>query len=322
MLIDCDPGIDDALAILLAFASPEVRLVGLNTSFGNASVEQTTQNAEGLLALAGVSSVPIAPGASRSLAGVAAQCVAHIHGRDGMGDCGCLPSVPRAGDSSSKAALQLLELSERYRGELVVLTLGPLTNLALAISLDPSLADRVAQLVIMGGNATVPGNATPAAEANILADPIAADRVFGEPWRRCTMIGLDVTQRAILGLPALDALSSSGSHASYLSKALGRYAAFYKRANGIDGVLLHDPTAMAYLFCPELFKTRAWPLRVQTSGIGTGKVWPSMGDTDDDDPREWAGRPAVEVCVDIDEKELVDRITERLSCGPKSRDGH
>jgi purine nucleosidase len=291
--------------------SSDAGQLGLSTSFGNASVDQTTRNALGVLELAGTKNVPVA---SSSLIGIAAQSVAHVHGHEGMADCNCLPNTTAPGNTGEPAALQLLDLSVRHGGDLVVLSLGPLTNIALAVALDPRLVERVAHLVIMGGNAMVAGNATPAAEANVLADPVAADRVLGERWKRCTMVGLDVTQQAILSSGAIDRLLLSGAHVSQLARPLRHYQAFYQRNNGINGICLHDPTAMAYLLKPSSFETRAWPLRVQTSGLGVGKTWPSAGGTDAASPLEWEGRPLVEVCTGVDVEEVVDAVEHRLGC--------
>lgn len=177
----------------------------------------------------------------------------------------------------------------------------------------------------MGGNALVPGNATPTAEANIRNDPEAADIVFGARWP-VTMVGLDVTHRVLLRGPDIDRLTATPTSAGrHLAHALPRYRSFSARTNGLDGIYVHDPTAMAYLLDPSLFTVSRWPVRVETQGISRGKTWPSLGGTDSDtatdgtatEPEPWRGRPAVGVCVDVESQGVIDLILRRLSpAGP------
>ena len=195
IIIDTDPGIDDALAIFMALTSPELEVIGLTTIFGNAEVAVTTRNALALLEIAGCSEIMVAAGAAKPLAGLYGGAVPHIHGKDGQGDCGMIaPSGRPVGLSAEKF---LRETVMAHPSEVTIVAIGPLTNLALALQAEPEIARQVERVVIMGGNALVPGNATPAAEANILNDPEAADFVFGATWP-VTMVGLDVTHQALL----------------------------------------------------------------------------------------------------------------------------
>ncbi len=311
LMIDTDPGVDDAVAIFLALASPELDVVGLTTVFGNAEVETTTRNALRLLEIAGRGDIPVAAGTSGPLASAYHGPVPHIHGADGQGETHLPPPVAQPDD---KTAVELLIEVSREPG-LTVLTLGPLTNLALALRQDPGLADRLEEVVVMGGNALVPGNATPAAEANVWNDPEAADLVFGQ-LPRTTMVGLDVTQQVVLSGSRIAALGRvPTATAQHLAAAVPFYQAFFAKANGLDGIYLHDPTAVVYLTDPELFTTRRWPLRVDVEGIGRGKTWPSIGGTDHHDPEPWRDRPRIRICTEVRAEEVARRAYGRLTRG-------
>ena len=164
----------------------------------------------------------------------------------------------------------------------------------------------------MGGNALGPGNATPAAEANMMNDPEAADVVFGARWP-VTMVGLDVTHQVVMTGAAINRMTAADTPAArVLARAIPLYRSFLAGVSGLDGIYLHDPTAVAYLVDPTLFRTEAWPVRVETQGISRGKTWPSLGDTDDAAPAPWQGRPRVNVCVDVDAPGVLDLVSSRL----------
>lgn len=175
MLIDTDPGVDDALAILMAFADPGHDVVGLTVAAGNVGLRHTVANALKLCEVAGRPDVPVFPGAAAPLLHPAPHA-AFVHGEDGLGDTG-YPSASGAAQAEH-AALAILRLSHEHAGRLLLVALGPLTNVALALRLDPTLPDRVARLVVMGGAVTGQGNMTPAAEFNVFFDPEAAHVVF------------------------------------------------------------------------------------------------------------------------------------------------
>jgi inosine-uridine nucleoside N-ribohydrolase len=144
-------------------------------------------------------------------------------------------------------------------------------------------------------------------------DPEAADIVLGASWP-VAMVGLDVTHKVILPGTAIDQISSlPGCANQLLRRALPLYRSFLARTNGIDGIFLHDPSAVAYLLDPSLFQRETWPIRVETVGISRGKTWPSMGDTDDPDPLAWKGRPKIMVCTEVHGERVVELIARRLS---------
>ncbi len=174
LLIDTDPGVDDALALLMAFDDPRHRVVGLTIAAGNVGLDHTVANALKLCDVAGVD-VPVFAGCAAPLLHPARDA-AYVHGRDGFGDTGYEPSARRA--EAEHAALAIIRLSHEHAGRLLLVALGPLTNVALALKLDPSLPSRVRRLVVMGGAVTAQGNITPAAEFNIAFDPEAAHIVF------------------------------------------------------------------------------------------------------------------------------------------------
>lgn len=176
LLIDTDPGVDDALALLMAFHSDAHQLVGLTIAAGNVGLAHTVRNALKLREVVGRQEVPVFPGCGGPLVHVPREDAAHVHGRDGFGDIG-YPD-PAGTAAAEHAALAILRLSHEHAGRLLLVALGPLTNLALALRLDPTLPQRVARLVVMGGAVTAHGNITPVAEFNIGFDPEAAHVVL------------------------------------------------------------------------------------------------------------------------------------------------
>ena len=307
LIIDTDPGIDDAIALFTALASPELDVAGLTTVFGNVPVDVATRNALALLDIADRADIPVARGAAAPLAMDYLGAIPHIHGEDGLGDGG-EPAEPSRPPLDVSAA----EFLCREAPGATILAIGPLTNLALALRLRPDLDTLVEQVVVMGGNALGPGNATPAAEANMWHDPEAADVVFGARWP-VTMVGLDVTHDVLMPGTAVDEVTAGDAPTQrLLGRAIPLYRRFLTKVSGRDGIYLHDPSAVAYLLEPGLFRTERWPVRVETQGIGRGKTWPSLGDTDDPAPPAWQGRPRVNVCVGVDAPRVLDLITARL----------
>ena len=307
LIIDTDPGIDDAIALFVALASPGLEISGLTTVFGNVTVDVATRNALTLLDVARRADIPVARGAAAPLATNYLGAIPHIHGEDGLGDGGELAAPSRAALDVSAA-----EFLCRTAPGATVLAIGPLTNLALALRLRPDLDTLVEQVVVMGGNALCPGNATPAAEANMMNDPEAADVVFGARWP-VTMVGLDVTHQVVMPGADVDALTAVDTPtARLLRQAIPLYRGFLGSVSGLDGIYLHDPSAVAYLLDPGLFRTERWPVRVETQGISRGKTWPSLGDTDDAAPPAWQGRPQVNVCVGVDAPGVLDLVGSRL----------
>lgn len=309
IIIDTDPGVDDALAIFFALASPELDVIGLTSVYGNAGVSVTTRNALALLQIAERTDVPVAKGAAKPLASRYLGAVPKIHGKDGQGDGG-VPTPTRKAMKGTAADF-ICRAAAEAPGQVTLVAIGPLTNLALALKQDPAVASNVKEVVIMGGNAFVPGNATPEAEANIYNDPEAADLVFAAGWP-VVMVGLDVTHDAFLNDAAAKRITSSPKATSrHIGTTLPLYRRFYEEAHGLHGVCLHDPSALAYLVDKSLFSTKRVPIRVETKGPARGKTMPATS-AKGAGAAAWEGRPKVKVCVEIDAPRLVKLVVERL----------
>ncbi|MEU7901713.1 nucleoside hydrolase [Actinoplanes sp. NPDC049118] len=239
--LDCDTGIDDALALALLLGHPRVTLAAVGTVSGNTSAGQAARNTLDLLALAGRDDVPVAVGAHHPLGGSYAGGATRVHGGNGIGGI----AVPRAArmPADGDAAGLLIEAARRHPGELRVVATGPLTNLALALRREPELTTLVRDVTVMGGAVRVPGNITGHAEANIANDPAAAAEVLGAPWP-VTLVPLDVTMRHRFGEPDRAALAARGTAlTAALAAMLVAYLDHYEARLGERRVPLHDPLA-------------------------------------------------------------------------------
>lgn len=293
------------MAIFYALASPEIEVLGLTTVFGNVDVALGTENALRLTEIAGFPTIPVARGAARPLRGEYAGAVDFVHGKNGQGDATLIP--PSRGEDPRSATEFIWETVQAYPGDVTLVTLGPLTNLALSLIERPEIAGLVKNVVTMGGNVHSLGNATTAAEANIGNDPEAADIVFSAPWD-VTICGLDVTHRILMTPGDLDRIyridSPIGRH---LAAIVPFYHRFYAEEVGCDGIYVHDSTTLSYLLHPEAFETERSALVVDTGdGVGRGKTWPvKRGDAAGRDERYRRRRP-VTVCVDADSRRVID----------------
>lgn len=305
ILIDTDPGIDDAMAILLAFNSPEVKVEALTTVFGNGGTETTTANALRLVEMGGRPDVPVARGAESPLLRPFTGEGWRVHGRNGLGEVELPP--PEGQPDVRRAAQLIVDTVMANPGEITLVPLGPLTNIALAVSLEPRIAEQVQEVVLMGGAANAQGNASSVAEANIRNDPEAAYIVFEAPWR-VTMVGLDVTRKVIMTPDYIEGLAASGGQFTpFIAKITQHYMDFYRTYVGLDGFHVHDSSALAYVIDPTLFETVSVPVTVETNSphnFGLTAV----------DWRKRPGRePNVNVCIDVDGERLLDLYRQRLS---------
>lgn len=308
IIIDTDPGVDDAMAILFALNSPEVELVGLTTIYGNVYTDLATQNALRLVEFAGRPDIPVAHGANLPLV-VSLESVADfVHGSDGLGNTN--PPPPHGTPVDRPAAQFIVDTVMANPGQITLVPIGPLTNIALALALEPRIAQNVAGVVIMGGAATVNGNVTPAAEANIIHDPHAADAVFTAGWP-LTMVGLDVTMKTMMTGDYLAALGGS-KFGDFIVGISRFYFDFHRQMYGMNAIHTHDPSAIAYVVDPTLFTTERAPIRVVTEGMAAGQTlmdrrqkWYS--------PNDWSDRPATNVCLDVDSGRLLALYKERIT---------
>jgi len=295
ILLDCDPGHDDAIALLLALASPEVELLGVTTVAGNQTVEKTTANAIRILELVGREDVPVARGADRPL--VREPFVAaYVHGESGLDG----PDLPPArGEPVAQHAVDFL--AERVAGKTLVAT-GPLTNVALLLALHPEA--RPDRIVLMGG-AIAEGNVTPAAEFNVWADPEAAARVFASGIDM-TMVGLDVTHQALVTTRHAERLRGSGRVGAVVADLLAFYERFHREVYGFDGSPIHDAVALAYSFRPDLLETKELNVEVDTeSELCRGRTVVDLW-------RRSGREPNANVAVAIDSDAFVELLLERI----------
>jgi inosine-uridine nucleoside N-ribohydrolase len=218
VLVDCDTGVDDAMALLYLLARDDIEIVGVTSIFGNNTAQRCAHNTMRVLELMGRQDIPVAVGAEDPLVGEVTYLATHVHGADGLGDSGLPVEVHTA--LSDLSATELIDLlSARHRGALRILAVGPLTNLAHALTSIPDLCERVADVVIMGGAADAPGNQSPAAEANIIHDPEAAQAVITAAWET-TLVPLDVTMTEILTEDHRARLIAAGTPASRFVAAI------------------------------------------------------------------------------------------------------
>lgn len=302
IIFDTDPGVDDAQAIALIMADPEIDVLGITTTFGNVHVETATRNALLLVELAG-QEIPVAQGAAYPLAKTPHDVPAHIHGADGLGNQN-LPA-PKGEAVAQTAAQFIVEQTRQRPGEITLVAVGPLGNLATAIQLDPDVVNRVKQVVIMGGSIRRGGNVTPVAEANIFSDPHAASRVLTAGWP-LTLVGLDVTHETVIEPERMARIRAArGELGEVLSRSYDFYADFYRGALGIDGCCPHDSCAIAWLRRPDLFRTVRGHLSVVTEGLAEGQTLfapEGQGFVGD----RWMQSPLVDVCMAVDGKAAVD----------------
>jgi len=295
IVLDCDPGHDDAIAILLALASPELELLGVTTTYGNQTIEKTTANALRVLELAGRGDVPVAAGADRPLEREP-FVAAYVHGESGL-DGPDLP--PPQGDPADEHAVDFL--AEAIRPGVVLVPTGPLTNTAHL--LDRGV--RPDRIVLMGGS-IAEGNVTPAAEFNIWADPEAAHRVFSSGLD-VTMIGLDVTHRALMTRGHAEDLRGSGRVGRTVAELYDFYSVFHHTTYGSEDSPVHDAVAVAHVAQPGLVETLHRHVAVDTeSQLCRGR-------TVVDRWRRTGNEPNAHVGVDIDSDAFFALLLERIA---------
>ncbi|HSB86331.1 MAG TPA: nucleoside hydrolase [Ilumatobacteraceae bacterium] len=309
ILIDTDPGIDDAMAIFYALASPELEVVGLTTVFGNAHTDVCTTNALRLLEIAGRSDVPVARGVEGPMAMPYRGPVPFVHGLDGQGNVFLKP--PSIEPAPIDAAHFIIDTVRHNPGLVTVVALGPLTNVALALLLDPALGAQLEGIVLMGGNAFCGGNASPAAEANIINDPEAADIVFGADCP-IVMAGLDVTEKTVMSAADLAQFAAFGNaRAQHLAAITPYYRDFFRERTGLDGIFVHDSTTISYLLAPQHYTWVEHPIRVDCGhSFCRGKT--QVAERVSDHETAWQGRGPVRILTGVDSRAVVELELDRL----------
>jgi inosine-uridine nucleoside N-ribohydrolase len=301
IILDCDPGHDDAIAILLALASPEVQLVGVTTVSGNSTLDRTTANAIRVLELAGRGDVPVYAGADAPIVR-GRDIAAHVHGESGLDG----PELPPPGRAPRpEHAVEYLAAQFRREAKPILVATGPLTNIGLLFA---TYADaRPDRIVLMGGSIGE-GNRTPAAEFNIWADPEAAQRVFAAGLDT-TMVGLDVTHRALIKDAHTERMRAAGRVGRVVAELMDFYSRFHRqRYPDLEGSPMHDPVCVAHLIDPTLMRVADAFVEVD---LTTG---PSWGRTNVDwRRREHFGPPNAKVGLDIDGDRFAELVVDRIT---------
>lgn len=304
IIIDTDPGQDDAVAILLALASPELDVLGIVAVAGNVPLALTTLNSRKICELAGKADIPVFAGAERPLMRTLVTAE-HVHGRTGL-DGPDLPEPEMPLQERFGVDFIVETIMAHDDDDITLCTLGPLTNIAMALVREPRIGPKLRQLVMMGGGFFEGGNVTPAAEFNIYVDPHAAETVFrsGVP---IVMMPLDVTHKALTTQKRLDAFKALGTRAgTATAELLDFFERFDEEKYGTDGGPLHDPCVIAYLLKPELFSGRHCNVTVETGSELT------MGMTVIDWWRVTNRAPNAHVMRNIDDQGFFDLLTERI----------
>ena len=300
IILDCDPGHDDAIALLLVLGSPELELLGVTTVHGNQTLEKTTANAVRVLDLAGRHDVPVAAGADRPLARELTVAT-HVHGESGLDG----PALPPAGRSpiAQPAVDFMIEQIVSSPRPVTLVPTGPLTNIALLLGRLEG-AENVERIVLMGG-AVGEGNMTPAAEFNIWADPEAADRVF-HSGVDVTMIGLDVTHQAVTTPVVQERLRTTGTVGDFVADLIDFLAVYHRDTYGWEGAPIHDAVAVAHVLRPGLVQTLARNVEVELqSELCRGRTVVDRWNRTDRTPN-------VHVGVDLDTAAFFDLLVERI----------
>lgn len=301
ILIDTDPGVDDAIAIMLALASPEVELRIVTPVFGNVALDATTANAGRILALCGRSDIPVAAGAARPLVHPQRERAEGPHGNDGLG--GRAAALPAPAASDPRSALQAIADELRASDQPVTLVaIGPLTNVALLLAVHPELTPRIGRIVWMGGSLGA-GNTTGVAEFNAHCDPEVAHRVLTQADVPVTMVPLDLTLRCPAGPEWIEALATAGPRCAALSEVITHYRADFRARYGVDAVAVHDAVAMLEAVLPGTLRTTSMPMSVACD------LGPARGATVR--MPEGSG-PQVQVALDADTDKVLAELLDRL----------
>jgi purine nucleosidase len=302
IILDCDPGHDDALAIMLALASPELEVLGITVTYGNVGLENTLKNTLKIRQLCG-SDVPVYGGVPQPL--ITNRISAEfVHGRSGL-DGPALPE-PQHGAEQQRAVDFIIESVLAHPHQVTLCPVGPMTNVALAMRLEPKIVPLIQKIVLMGGSTTL-GNWSPAAEFNVLCDPHAAKIVFEAPVPT-VMFGLNVTHQALALPKHIAAIRANGNHTSLVAAELLEFFKLaYQKRYGYDGPALHDPCVIAYLLKPELFAIETLHAEVDDSSGA------SFGRTVVDVYQVTNKAPNTDVAMSVDADGYFALLTERLA---------
>ncbi|GHE50145.1 ribonucleoside hydrolase [Streptomyces longispororuber] len=303
IILDCDPGHDDAIAMLLAHGNPDVELVAVTTVVGNQTLEKVTRNALSVARIANITGVPFAAGCPRPL--VRDIEVAHtIHGESGL-DGPVLPEPVLELDGRHAVDLIIDTVMSHEPGEITIVPTAGLTNIALAVRKEPRIAERVREVVLMGGGYHT-GNWSAVAEFNIKIDPEAAHIVFNERWP-VTMVGLDLTHQALATPEVVRRIAAVGTRpAAFVNELLDFFGAMYLKEQGFEHPPVHDPCAVAYVIDPDVMTVRKAPVDIELTGTLT------LGMTVADFRAPAPADCRTQVAVDLDHGRFWDLVVDAL----------
>ncbi len=303
IILDTNPGIDDAFALFLALASPEVQLEAITTVSGNVHVDLTTRNALALLELAGRTDIPVARGCAQPLVREIVNA-GHVHGDNGLG--GVMLPEPRTRPVAQHAVEVIIQKIMAAPGEITLVPIGPLTNIALALRTEPRIAEAVREVVIMGGALRVPGNDTPTAEFNIFADPHAAHIVLHGGWP-IHLVSLDVTTITSLQREQVDALAQNGSPVTrFMRQMLDHYFDVFGPQYGVTAFQMHDPLCLGAALQPDFITWEPSFVDVELAGTLT------LGETVAYFNRPDSPPPNVLASVGVDAERFIRFYLERI----------
>lgn len=299
VILDVDTGIDDALAIAYALNSPEIELIGLTTCFGNGPIENTTRNTLVVLEQLG-KRVPVYSGADKPLSRPPKNFPTHVHGEDGLGNTVKKAFVMEA--ESEGAVDYIINQVKQRPHEITIIAVGPLTNLALAVQKEPAIVSLVKDVVIMGGAVFGRGNTTPYSEANVYADPHAAECVFSSGLP-VTIVGLDVTMKTLLPNAVLADWRAKGREDSrFFADMTSFYMQAYETFHpGIGGCALHDPLAVGVVIDSSFVKKENWNVKVVLEGDEMGRTVALS-----------EGEPKIQVCTQVESDRFLSHFLDRL----------
>ncbi|ASJ75451.1 nucleoside hydrolase [Granulosicoccus antarcticus] len=326
IIIDTDPGVDDTMAIAYALAHPDIELLGLTTVFGNINIDYSTRNGQYVLDVLGAETVAVARGASIPSVQSPLPHADFVHGADGLGNVypGSEPGKAAATAATLRADARhatiepvdaadfIIQCARQFPGEVTLVAIGPLTNVAEAYRREPALPSLVAGLVIMGGTVDEPGNVSPVSEANFLNDPHAADALLAADWPT-TIVGLDVTHRIMLTDSHLKQLDEqAGETGSLIWNSSRFYVDFYTQSGAAKDAeepqcAMHDAAAVAYVLIPDAFTVVRGGARVIPDGMAIGQLALDRKGYAYAVPH-WQDRPATSVCMAVES----DRVREHF----------
>lgn len=303
IILDCDPGHDDAIAMLLAHGNPDVELVAVTTVVGNQTLEKVTRNALSVARIADITGVRFAAGCPRPLVRTV-ETAPEIHGESGI-DGPVMPEPTLALDPRHAVDLIIDTVMAHEPGEITIVPTAGLTNIALAVRKEPRIAERVREVVLMGGGYHT-GNWSPVAEFNIKIDPEAAHIVFNAGWP-VTMVGLDLTHQALATPEVVERIAKVGTKpAVFVNELLDFFGAMYLKNQGFEAPPVHDPCAVAYVIDPSVMTVRKAPVDVELTGTLT------LGMTVADFRAPAPADCRTQVAVDLDHQRFWDLVVDAL----------